>query len=251
MENSIFFVTIDTKNFTPSSIKYVAKVNPFDIMFLGNIDEIENWEKTLNHLKKSEFVAVPCKNTSIVKRISKFKNCIPVFTDIPSKKICEKYIVMLKINKNTIENIGNITEICKKMGAVELLLIRDFNAKLTSKSFKTLYEKIQKYDGYVSVSECPFFYVSRIIKGGCVAGWGSLHISGNNIFPCFGINISAGNVKNIENAFNSEIMKSLRKREKIVGKCRICEYLKSCGGCRAHGFVKTGNIYQEDEMCWR
>lgn len=246
------FVTIDTKNFNQSSVKYIQKMRPFNIMFLGDISEIDDWKNILDSLKNVEFVAVPFNDESLIHEIKNFKNCIAALKKVPSGKINEKYEVVLEIRSKTIRNIDQIVENCKKMGAVELLLIRDFEANLTSEDFKALSEKIEKHGSYVSVSECPFFYVSKKnISGGCIAGWGGLHIRDDTIFPCFGINVEVEKIENFDNAFDSEIMRMLRDREKIKGKCRKCDYLYSCGGCRAYGFIKYNDMYWEDEMCWR
>jgi len=49
---------------------------------------------------------------------------------------------------------------------------------------------------------------------------------------------------------NSDVFKTLRNRDKLEGKCHICDYRYECGGKRCSVFAKTGSITQEDAGCW-
>jgi radical SAM protein with 4Fe4S-binding SPASM domain len=75
-----------------------------------------------------------------------------------------------------------------------------------------------------------------------------------NIYPCGGIPVSMGNVKeqsltDIWN--NSELAIQLRNyKSKITGSCKSCEEISICCGCRAVAYATTGNIFGPDTLCW-
>jgi len=48
---------------------------------------------------------------------------------------------------------------------------------------------------------------------------------------------------------NSEILEKLRKRL-LKGKCKKCERIFSCGGCRAAAYAETGDFLNEDPLCF-
>lgn len=63
-----------------------------------------------------------------------------------------------------------------------------------------------------------------------------------------------GNLKEkklIEIWRNSEILKQLRNRENLKGRCGNCVNRYICGGCRRDAYRTTGDIMAEDPMCWR
>ena len=46
------------------------------------------------------------------------------------------------------------------------------------------------------------------------------------------------------------LLKLLRDRDKLKGRCGRCEYRFICGGCRRRAFSLTGDIMAEDPNCW-
>ena len=88
---------------------------------------------------------------------------------------------------------------------------------------------------------------------GCLAGISYCIISPKgNVQPCAYLDIPVGNVR--EKPFDeiwqeSQMFKELRTMS-YEGKCRICEYIESCGGCRARAYYYSqGNYMAEDEWC--
>ncbi len=88
---------------------------------------------------------------------------------------------------------------------------------------------------------------------GCLAGISYCIISPKgNVQPCAYLDIPVGNVR--EKPFDeiwreSEMFKELRTME-YDGKCGICEYKDSCGGCRARAYYYSGGDYMaEDNWC--
>lgn len=50
---------------------------------------------------------------------------------------------------------------------------------------------------------------------------------------------------------NSELLKDLRNREKLTGRCGKCSYRYICGGCRRNAYHMQKDIFAEDPLCWR
>ncbi|MGD9912392.1 radical SAM protein [Methanothrix sp.] len=91
--------------------------------------------------------------------------------------------------------------------------------------------------------------------GGCIAGIRFVFISRTgDVFPCGYFPVSAGSIR--ERSFSeiwssSPLLNDLRER-RLKGRCGICGYAKTCGGCRARAYALTGDYLDEDPTCaWR
>lgn len=88
---------------------------------------------------------------------------------------------------------------------------------------------------------------------GCIAGQLIALIDHNgNVMPCSYFPKAAGNIK--KQSFkdiweNSPLLKELRDFEAYKGKCRSCEYLSVCGGCRARAYAVSGDYMAEEPFC--
>jgi radical SAM protein with 4Fe4S-binding SPASM domain len=90
---------------------------------------------------------------------------------------------------------------------------------------------------------------------GCMGGRGFGFISyRGDVQICGFLDIPAGNL--IENNFKfkkiweeSELLKEIRRVSDYTGKCRICEYVGICGGCRARAYATSGDYLGEDPVC--
>ncbi len=70
--------------------------------------------------------------------------------------------------------------------------------------------------------------------------------------PCSYFPLSAGNVKKTPFKtiwFESPLFQELRDFKRYKGKCRRCEFLNVCGGCRARAYAVTGDYLQEEPFC--
>ena len=88
---------------------------------------------------------------------------------------------------------------------------------------------------------------------GCLAGrtWVGIMPDGT-LTPCPLLNLPIGNVlagRVAEKINNSEEIQKIVKREERQGVCGECHHKKSCGGCRAHVFVASGDYLDEDPYC--
>jgi len=90
---------------------------------------------------------------------------------------------------------------------------------------------------------------------GCMAGGEFAFISyRGDVQTCGFLDISAGNL--IDNGYNfadiwenSALLKKIRDLSLYQGKCGQCEFVKSCGGCRARAYTMTGDYLASDSIC--
>lgn len=93
----------------------------------------------------------------------------------------------------------------------------------------------------------------RLRTYGCMAGinYGRLNYNGD-VTPCPYLPLKVGNVR--EESFvkmwkESPILKSLRSRNNLRGRCRICPYREVCGGCRARAYSSNRDYLGDDPFC--
>jgi radical SAM protein with 4Fe4S-binding SPASM domain len=89
---------------------------------------------------------------------------------------------------------------------------------------------------------------------GCQAGAAQGCITANgDVLPCVLLPVPVGNI--CERPFtdiwlSSPVLRSLRDRSSIDGKCGTCVVRERCGGCRAVAYARTGDYLAEDPRCW-
>lgn len=90
---------------------------------------------------------------------------------------------------------------------------------------------------------------------GCMGGRGFGFISfRGDVQTCGFMDISAGNL--VENGFNfrkiwmeSKFLNDIRNVESLKGKCGNCEFVGTCGGCRARALTMLGDYKGPDPVC--
>ncbi len=91
------------------------------------------------------------------------------------------------------------------------------------------------------------------VTRGCLGGTAFCFISNIGIVqPCGYLDLNCGDLKNssFESIWlESKIFNQLRDLSSYKGKCGRCEYLGSCGGCRARAFESTGDLLAEEPLC--
>lgn len=90
---------------------------------------------------------------------------------------------------------------------------------------------------------------------GCHAGifYFSLRPNGD-VYPCTFLPVKIGNIRErslTDIWYNSKVLKELRKRSLLKGKCGACEYRETCGGCRGRAYACTGDYLETDPVCLR
>lgn len=74
------------------------------------------------------------------------------------------------------------------------------------------------------------------------------------VYPCRRLPIPIGNA--LRDGFfsiwyGSEVLWRARNPANLGGKCRDCDLLTSCRGCRAMAYFATGDYMAEEPQCWR
>jgi len=90
-------------------------------------------------------------------------------------------------------------------------------------------------------------------SGGCMAGTQYCRITpSGDITPCPYMTVVAGNVRDQSLAeiwTASPVLRDLRDRTKLKGRCGECEFNELCGGCRCRAQAAFGDYLQEDPSC--
>lgn len=104
----------------------------------------------------------------------------------------------------------------------------------------------------LTTSEGPGHTVGLAPRG-VNAGNGFLFVSHRGaIYPSGFLPLSVGNVRerDLADAYrNSDLFRTLRDTERLVGRCGRCEFRSICGGSRARAFAMTGSLFAADPWC--
>jgi len=88
---------------------------------------------------------------------------------------------------------------------------------------------------------------------GCHAGilYFSLRPNGD-VYPCTFLPVKVGNIREQSLTHiwrNSKVLKELRQRNMLKGKCGECGYRETCGGCRGRAYACSGDFLETDPIC--
>ncbi|HNQ88181.1 MAG TPA: radical SAM protein [Verrucomicrobiota bacterium] len=120
------------------------------------------------------------------------------------------------------------------------------------------------------ISYTPFFadpdaleaawrrYGVKIEGLGCQAGRSFAAVGAEGaVAPCVQLLDSAATVGNVRDTPLSALIgrhptfEALRRRDgNLKGRCGICRYRESCGGCRALAYYQSGDLFAEDPTCF-
>jgi len=182
------------------------------------------------------------------------------------------------IHKSNYRKLPEMIDLAFDLGA-EVFEARAFQPPGRGKEMSGLAlsnkEKIEMYqylfnqqkEGRQVDSEDPYMFIvnelaqeacsnlyNKMVGIGCAAGIVGCAITPNGkVVPCIGLRIEVGDLREESLGYiwnNSEILKNLRDRGKLEGKCGECEYKYGCGGCRSAAYHSHGRIMAEDTSCW-
>ncbi len=130
--------------------------------------------------------------------------------------------------------------------ACTMSLAIKYNIKIDDPRRIVFDKKLQKW--VMSISRKKYGIVA-----GCTAGIAALTITPElDVLPCSRLRIKLGNLKEhslVEIWVNNRLLKALRDRRNLKGKCRKCIWRDACGGCRADAFYVYGDVLAEDPFC--
>ncbi len=93
------------------------------------------------------------------------------------------------------------------------------------------------------------------LGGMCSIGIDSLTIlPDGTVFPCRRLPIPIGNLKKdsiYKIWYTSNILWKIRNKNNLKGKCKGCDLIPRCSGCRAIAYSVTGDYLAEDPQCWK
>ena len=93
------------------------------------------------------------------------------------------------------------------------------------------------------------------IGGFCPVGFTALAIlHDGTVLPCRRMEIPIGNILTdglFKIWYSSDVLWRIRDKNNLKGKCKNCENIAFCGGCRAIAYVATGDYMEEDPQCWK
>lgn len=188
-----------------------------------------------------------------------------------------RFQINTTISKINVNEVGTIAELAEKLGAYcfnPFILVPTGRGKeiadeiLEPVEYETVLNKLLKIklESRIQVRVTCGPQFARLCQqekvkklsgspSGCMGGRGFGFISyRGDVQTCGFLDISAGNL--IENGFDfaniwlgSEFLKEIRNPSGYKGKCRACEYIDICGGCRARAYAMTGDYLAADPVC--
>jgi len=102
-------------------------------------------------------------------------------------------------------------------------------------------------------AHAPATHPLHAMTRGCMGGSSFCFISHvGQVQPCGFLEVDCGRLT--ERSFsdiwhNSPVFEDLRDLTRYKGKCRRCEFLKVCGGCRARAWEAYGDYLAEEPLC--
>ena len=193
-----------------------------------------------------------------------------------AKKAGMRFQINTTISRTNIDDVEKISKLAYELGAYcfnPFILVPTGRANeltdeiLDSKQYENLLGKLleikQNCPIEVRVTCGPQF--ARLCRqedtklsastNGCMGGRGFGFISyKGDIQTCGFLDISAGNL--VENGYDfekiwtqSKFLNEIRSVNGYKGKCGFCEYVTTCGGCRARAFTMTGDYAGSDPVC--
>jgi radical SAM protein with 4Fe4S-binding SPASM domain len=134
---------------------------------------------------------------------------------------------------------------------------------LTSSEIRNVYEKC--YDFFQKTLSprmllyrtlfCLLNPEDEHIGAMCSVGNNALTIMPNgDVLPCRRLPIVLGNL--LETTvydiwYTNPLLWEIRNPDNLKGKCKDCEFIPACRGCRAFAYAMTGDYLQEDPQCWK
>jgi len=180
--------------------------------------------------------------------------------------------LMFTVMKKNFKSLPSLFKLCQDLGIDGLIIERfiplgkgkeSLDEVLSKEEWKEMIEMLLDFfpiEGEEhSLLPYQAFQISfngeepELLGAPCVIGVDGLCIMPEGIvFPCRRFPISIGNL--LETPLKqiweeSEMLRKLRRKENLKGKCGSCE-IKDCRGCRSLVLALTGDYLEQDPHCW-
>ncbi|MBN1622041.1 MAG: radical SAM protein [Endomicrobiales bacterium] len=218
---------------------------------------------------------------SLEPKINKWSRNDSLNTVVKVVKLCAKegvnFFFIATISKNNLDTLKKTVEFIKSKGIPVLrspFVPRGAGKNYTELLFSpkdmesVIYPILRDYHlSYVSYT--PFFAGPEFLEEkrkqlnvnlgqfGCQAAKGFVGINAEgDVAPCVQLldsNVKCGNIRKtplLDILRSNDVLLKLRERKEIKGKCGICRYKHTCGGCRAMAYYKTGDYMESDPNCF-
>lgn len=180
--------------------------------------------------------------------------------------------VMVTLSRANYQDIFSLMQLLESEGVDTLAmerLIPEGRGKglgdqlLSPEELRQLYEDVYdmtvKREGIRILMYRPLFTLvapeDPTVGALCSVGNNALTIMPDGtVYPCRRLPIPIGNILTdglYSIWYDSEVLWRIRNPENLGGKCRDCEFLASCRGCRAMAYFCSGDYMAEDPQCWR
>jgi len=187
------------------------------------------------------------------------------------------FFFITTVSKSNIKSLGATVKFLKLAGIPMLrspFVMRGMGnchqeLALTPGDMKNTIHPILRSHSLSTVSYTPFFAGPEFMKTtwkemgmeldqlGCQASRGFVGISAEGaVAPCVHLldnGLECGNVRDTPLATllrDNPVIKAVRMRDDLKGKCGRCRYKQTCGGCRALAYYRTGDYMAEDPTCF-
>ena len=194
-----------------------------------------------------------------------------------ARQACMRFQINTTISKVNVDEVAGIVELAKRLEAHcfnAFILVPTGRGKqmadviLDPLEYEVLLNELLrlKLESAIEVRVtcgpqfarvCEQARAERLIDSvsGCMGGGGFGFISyRGDVQTCGFLDISAGNL--VKNGFDfakiwreSEFLNEIRDPSNYKGACKICDYLRLCGGCRARAYAISGDYLAGDPIC--
>jgi len=246
----------------------------YDILSNGSLVSESEAEKLATHPKlrrvQVSLEGVRAETNDEIRGSGSYRSVLNAIENLRKKNV--DVSVMMTITRANMDEIPALVETLGQKGVQALALERFIpeghgmnmkDAMLSADELRDLYGNIYK----IATNGSPirillyrplFTLVNRddpTVGALCSAGNNALTIMPDGtVYPCRRLPIPLGNI--LEDGlykiwYDSDVLWTLREPKNLKGKCRDCELLAQCRGCRAMAYFVTGDYMAEDPQCWK
>jgi len=204
-----------------------------------------------------------------IRGVGSFKTTLKAIRNLRAHDI--KVVVMMTITRRNKNQVPHVVDLLNREGvfalALERLIPEGHGADLkhlvlSTDELQNLYNEVYQLSQNSHVRllmHRPLFAMiapeDPSVGALCSAGNNALTIMPDGtVYPCRRLPIPIGNILTdgiFKIWYDSDVLWRLRDPAKLNAKCRNCELLTQCRGCRAFAYFENGDYMAEDAQCWK